>query len=101
VDRSFRDLELPVVDAAADVSVDTGSVDLVPVDLAASELRDQHRRVHRSFLLGEIAEPLQESAPSSAGLVAFAGALRLPFSLSLAAAFFASVAACFFIAFLL
>src|ERR1035441_3574790 len=36
--RSFRDLELPVVDAIPNIAVDSGCVDLVPSDLATSEL---------------------------------------------------------------
>ena len=60
--RSLGVLELPVVDAVADVSVDTSGIDLVSVDLATSELRDEHRRVHGALLAGEVAELLQESA---------------------------------------
>jgi len=50
-------LELPVVHAVADISVHSGRVDLVAVDLATSELRNEHRRVHGALLSGEIAEP--------------------------------------------
>lgn len=56
VDRSFRDLELPVVDEVPNVAMDTRCVDLVPVDLAASKFRDQHRGIHRAFFPGEIAK---------------------------------------------
>ena len=81
------------------------------VDLPTGELRDEYRGIHRAFLPGEVAEPFQKSALDryrraemtyfSSGVAAFAFALSLPFSLSVASAFFASVAICFFIALLL
>ena len=97
-------LELSVVDGVANVSVDSGSVDLVSIDLSASELRDEHRRVNGAFLSGEVAELFQEtSVPGGTVLrevVTFAFS-AFPFSgLSFAAAFFASTG-CFFIAILL
>jgi hypothetical protein len=42
--------------------MDSRSVDLVPVDLATSKLRDEHRGIHRALLSGEIAELLEEPA---------------------------------------
>jgi hypothetical protein len=60
--RSFGDLELPVVDAVPDVASDPSSVNFVTVDLPSAELLHQGLRIHRSFLLGEVAELFQESA---------------------------------------
>ena len=60
--RSLGLLELPVFYRVADVSVDPGSVDLVSLDLATSEFRDEHRGIHGAILSGEIAELLEESA---------------------------------------
>lgn len=42
--------------------MDSGSIDLVTVDLATSEFRDKHRRVHGALFLGEIHEGLQKTA---------------------------------------
>jgi hypothetical protein len=115
--RSFRDLELTVIDAVADVSVDSGPIDLVPADLTTSEFRDEHRGIHGALLSGKSqnsfknprltisVEPIVYRSGSSGTVlseVATFAFSAFPFSiLSLAAAFFASVAACFFIAFLL
>src|SRR5713226_4917472 len=61
------DLELAIVDGVADVSVDSGSVNLVPIDLATSELRDQHRGINGALLSGETAALFQETPSHCVG----------------------------------
>jgi hypothetical protein len=62
--RSFRNLELPVVDAVADVAMDTGRVDFVSVDVPPRELRDERSRIDRALLAGEIAKLLKGNRAS-------------------------------------
>ncbi len=66
--RSFRDLELAIVDAVTNVASDPSGIDFVPVDLSSAELLHQRLRVHRSFLAGEVAEFQQKTSFYSVGV---------------------------------
>jgi hypothetical protein len=111
VGRSFRDLELPVVDAVANVPSNASGIDFVSIDLSTCELRDEHRGIHRALLRvksqNSSKKPLFTVSvlpmvyfSSAAGLVLFETFFPLPLSLSFAAAFFAS-SGFFFIAIIL